>query len=199
MYELINNSNVKYSRYVVKDSFALITHSKTNEIRPFGTEQKKYNEEQISVLTELETKFSDIRYGLLEYTEKTKAAYMSLPSTTKKSDASRAVKEGKHKGRKRKLVRHTSLVIEFLNRAIPSGLIDMYFEDGSVDPTTGPLCPLTLQDIDVSVLHDFKPKQRTVITNFLCKNHNKWIALDVVHELKNMQNASDTDHADDTD
>ena len=89
---------------------------------------------------------------------------------------SRAVKEGKHKGRKRKLVRHTSLVIEFLNRAIPSGLIDMYFEDGSVDPTTGPLCPLTLQDIDVSVLHDFKPKQRTVITNFLCKNHNKWIA-----------------------
>ena len=185
MYELINNSNVKYS--------PILQHVLHWQLL------NCYNEEQISVLTELETKFSDIRYGLLEYTEKTKAAYMSLPSTTKKSDASRAVKEGKHKGRKRKLVWHTSLVIEFLNRAIPSGLIDMYFEDGSVDPTTGPLCPLTLQDIDVSVLHDFKPKQRTVITNFLCKNHNKWIALDVVHELKNMQNASDTDHADDTD
>ena len=149
MYELINNSNVKYS--------PILQHVLHWQLL------NCYNEEQISVLTELETKFSDIRYGLLEYTEKTKAAYMSLPSTTKKSDASRAVKEGKHKGRKRKLVRHTSLVIEFLNRAIPSGLIDMYFEDGSVDPTTGPLCPLRRA---VHSSHQFFGEVTNQITNF---------------------------------
>ena len=70
---------------IVKDSFALITHSKTNEIWPFGTEQKTYNEEQISVLTELETSSVIFDMVSLSTQKKTKLPTCHCPILPKRA------------------------------------------------------------------------------------------------------------------